>query len=140
MIRAKISGVLRHLGASFLEEMLDPKRKRMIFLASLADILNINKNPLDETLHKLNDVFNLAMRQEALAPAAKFGKVIWQNKTPVEIFGEDFEAPTLDSGRIKQMAHQALKTIPCVFHYDKDEVIEKDLCELLAHRGVVFGF
>jgi hypothetical protein len=126
--------------AGFLQQNLNSRGKRIVFLASLAAQVS-NANHFDkETRHKLNELMQLARGDTALVLPYELSAVIWEGKSGKEIFHVDPATGELTQDSIQQMTRSVVAAMPEWLRYGAPDQIEQDVGKLLENRNAVFGF
>lgn len=122
-----------------LEKKLNKRVKRYILLTSLWSHLNSYKRDAinKETLKKLNMIMNLTDDADTLYIPALLGKVIWKDSLGNTTQIKDLEY-SIESIEIRDpFFDRVLTCIPTWLKYDKNDVIEQDIKDLVKKHSVV---
>jgi hypothetical protein len=125
--------------SSLLEQLINGRTKRMIFLTSFQARLKDEPTFDNETLHKLNEAMALVSDTSAMKLPVHLSKAIWQGKTVYDICGENVSVGKFSGESIKKVAQRVISAMPLWLRYDDKEVITKDVERLLSSQEVVFG-
>lgn len=116
-----------------LGRKLNKRVKRYFLLTSLwAHINNYRKDAIDkETLSKLNMIMHLVDNSDCLYIPALLGKTIWKDSLGNTVQLDNIDVDIREINKDNQLFEQLLNSIPQWLKYDKRDIIEKEIHNLL---------
>lgn len=119
--------------------LLPNRMKRAVFLASFSARVKETQELDNDTLRKLNEIMNIAGREDSLKLPVQLSRVIWDGKI---VFSHcqmlKAEGP-LQEPTMRDLAVQIKSAVPQWLRYGREGDIEADLVRLMQHKQEVFG-
>lgn len=122
----------------WLENRLSKRVKRYFFLASLWAYFSQVQKYDKETLKKLNDVMTLGSSGDSLFIPVLLGKVIWEDSlgNTLRTFNQHPLDLSVEIENNSKILVETLNNIPSWLNYDKREIIENDIRQLVSKMPI----
>ena len=116
---------------------LSPKMKRLLYLASLTGAVKGTTVPEIEVIHKLNEILQLSVKDDALKLPIYVSSALWSNK---QVFKSDIDTLCTvceDDATATISAQRLVKATPIWFRYNEEKMV-KDILFLFTKGSCLF--
>ena len=121
---------------NWLEHHLSKRVKRYFLLASLWAYISKQDKYDKETLRKLNDVMTLGSSGDSLFIPVLLGKVIWEDSLGNVLRTYDNKPLNVSIEVDTKLLVKTLDSIPSWLNYDRREIIESDIRQLVHRMSI----